>query len=407
MSSFGFNIKDAVDSSVAKIKDPFQRYFRTPLDMKSALERNDFRDGFVITPYNRDGKMLSRDTISLRGDMMPIVPFTFGGTQKLVTDYYPGNAEPTVQVLGPQEDEITIKGRLKAKHFSDVIVGQGRDPDLTARIREIPQEFQKSIELIRLNGFLVQIQMGEFSRWGFIKQATFDLKTVADIQYGISFFIVGFNKPRDYIIVSQNAELPFSINKELVKSAADFQDNFGNVPPSIPKSLADQINDNIAAAAEAINLVTGFVDNVLNEVDSIKDSISRAQGLIKNARNTLTTLQRRVGGIASFGTIFPTSGFQAAGGTGISSSYANSSYISNLLSGSFSLVAFLAAISLQLNKFIEKLPIARHRAASGDTLQNIAIKYYNDSSKWSDIYDHNKLQSTTLVTGSILEIPRL
>jgi len=35
------------------------------------------------------------------------------------------------------------------------------------------------------------------------------------------------------------------------------------------------------------------------------------------------------------------------------------------------------------------------------------MKYYNDASHWSDIYDHNKLTSSTLVVGSILEIPKI
>jgi hypothetical protein len=401
MAEFGFDVKGAVDSAVAKIKDPFNRYFRTPLDMKGALERNDFPDGFVITPYNRDGKELKNDAIRLRGDMAPIVPFMYGGTQKMVADYYPGNSEPTVQVLGPQESEITVNGRLKAKHFSDKIVGEERDADLTARLREIPLEFQKSIELIRLNGFLVQIQLGEFSRWGFIKEASFELTTVADIRYKITFLIVGFNKPRDYIIVSNNGEVPFAINKQLVASAAEFQNDFGTVPPSMPKSFADQISENVAAVAEAINLVTGFVDNILNEVDSIKDAVSRAQGLIKNARNTITTLQRRVGAITSFG------GVSTFGGNGIAASYTNASFVANTLSSSYSLTAFLAAIAAQLKQFSDKLPIARHRVQDGDTLQNLAIKFYNDSSKWDQIYDHNRLQTTVLVKGSILEIPRI
>jgi LysM repeat protein len=407
MANFGFSAKDAVDSAVAKIKDPFDKYFRKPIDMKGALERNDYKEGFIITPYNRDGNKLTNDIVRLRGDMMPIVPFVYGGTQKLVSDYYPGNSEPTVQVLGPQEDEITINGRFKSKHFSTKIVGEGPDPELAELLRTVPLELQQQVETIRLNGFLVQLQLGEFSRWGFIKQAIFNLKTVADIEYKITFFIVGFNKPRDYIIVDKNAELPFSINKELISYAEDFQNNFGNVPPSMPKGLADQIKENLAAVAEAVNLVTGFVDTVLNEVDSVKDSISRAQGLIKNARNTMTTLMRRVGGIASFGTLVPTQGLSSSGYAGISRSYANSSYLANVLSSSFSMVAFLANLSKQLKQYSDKLPIARYRVAEGDTLQKIAIKFYKDSSKWSDIYDHNKLLNTTLGAGSILEIPRL
>jgi len=397
MADFGFDIKGVVDSAVAKIKDPFDKYFRKPLDMKSALELNDFDNGFIITPFNRDGNELKEDTIKLRADMMPIVPFTYGGTQKMVADYYPGNSEPTVQVLGPQEDEITISGKLKSKHFAK----QRNDPTLEESIRKLPLEYQKSIELIRLNGFLVNIQMGEFSRWGFIKQATFELATYADIRYKITFLIVGFNKPRDYIVVSKTGEIPFAINKQLIAKMTEYQATFGNVPETMPKSFADQIKENVATVAQSVNLVTGFVDNILNEVDSTKDAVSRAQGLVKNARNNITTLQRRVGAISPFGSVF------TSGGSGISGSYTNSSFIANTLSSSFSLTAFLASLAKQLKQFSDKIPIARHRVQEGDTLQNLAIKFYNDSAKWSEIYDHNKLQTTVLVKGVILEMPRL
>lgn len=395
-----FSFSKGVDSIKQKITSPFSNFFtREQKDalLKAAHERNDFKDGwFVITPYGKDGKERRADTVLLSADAMPHDMLTFGGQMRLSKDYYPGSSEPTVQVLGAQENDITIKGRFKAKRIK--ITG---DVSFDAELwRKYPLFLQEQIEAIRVSGNLVRIQLGkEWQRYGFIQEAVFDMKTLADISYTLTFFIVSFQQPRDFIIVENQKVIPYNKNRELAQLMAEIRTEAAIVPDSFPRSFAEQINGAISDIAAAVNLVTGFVDTVLEEVNSLKASVQRALGLVQNTRNKISSYQRTIGGRN------PEAG--AVKVTRISGAYANAQYVGKVSAGMFSLTALLASLSTQLKAVTATIPLGRHRVQSGDTLQSIAMKFYNDSSKWESIYDHNKLSSSTLTLGSILEIPRV
>lgn len=392
-----FSIKDGIDQSIERIKNPFDRYFATAPDLKGASERNDFKKGFEILEFQR-GKPLEDDKITLIGDQMPHQPFTFGGSQQLVKDYYPGNSEPTVQVLGAREDDVTIRGRFKAKLFKS-----GTDKDRREALRLFATALQEQLDAIRIRGNLVRITMGEWQRFGFIEKTKFDMKTLADIDYEINFMIVGFNPPSDIKTISRTKVIPFDKNKELIAFVAQWEQTSRSVPDSYPKSLAEQLNEAISDVAGAINLVTSFIDNVLNEVDNVKASIARAQGLIQFAKNKLVEYQTRIGGYP------PDAGAPTGVGIGISQAYLNTMHTHTTLAGAFSLMDFLSFLSEDLKKIAQTEALARHRIQSGDTLQRIAVKYYNDSQQWEEIYEHNKLNTTDLesIVGQVIEIPRI
>ena len=70
-------------------------------------------------------------------------------------------------------------------------------------------------------------------------------------------------------------------------------------------------------------------------------------------------------------------------------------------------MAFLAKLQMQFEAIRKTLPKARYKVQAGDTLQRISIKYYGTPNSWDKIYDHNKLTSTDLTRGTVLEIPNL
>lgn len=395
----GLDPNEALTDVSKKITQPFDRFKnknQLKAELRGAHNRQDF-DHFAIIPYNQSGQ-LTGDTVTLRTDQLPHQPFTFGGEQHLVKEYYPGNSEPTVQVLGARETDVTVKGRFKSKRLKVNTKAERED------FRKLAFELQKQLDVIRISGFLCRFELrgagGSWTRWGFIEKTDFEMQTVADINYSLNLFIVGFNKPTGYIIAADAQGVPFSANKALIAQTAQLQASIFPIPSTITRSISDQLNDAIGEIADAVKLVTGFVDTVLNEVDSIKASIERAKGLVKNARNKCTQFQRRIGAIN------PEGGYNKNAGFGISGAVSNASYLTAIQSNVYSMVALLAAMSLALSKIAATAPLARHRIQSGDTLQKIAIKFYNDANKWNLIFDHNKLTTTILTVGNILEIPR-
>ncbi len=398
MGLLNIDLKEGFDESIKRIKSPFDRFFQKPLNMQEATNRNDFPNGLEIIEFEQ-GVAKTNERVVLLGDSMPKDIFPLGGIQQLVKDYYPGNTEPTVQVLGPRENDIVIRGTLKSKTFART---DGGSPP-TEQLRQFPKEQQELIDAIRIRGNVVRITLGDIQRFAFIENTEFEIKTLAEINYAITFFIIGFNPPADCKVLGRARTIPFDINKDVISAALAFQAAANNLPPTIPRSLSEQLNEATGLVAEAVTTVTQFVDNVLNEVDNIKGAVSRAEGLIKNARNAISNFNRRVGGFD------PEGGFDKFAGNGISGAYINASYFADTFSALFTLNGFMESLLAAIAKIAATEPLARHRIQTGDTLQKLAARFYDDSTQWEEIFDHNKLQSTDLDTirGDVIEIPRI
>lgn len=357
-----------------------------PEKVRTAITHNDFPGGFVVEEY-QNGKVLEGEGITLIGNRMIQQPFEFGGKQRLKKQYYPGNSEPTMQVLGAEETNITVKGRFYDKRYS----GEGEK----GRAYGLATELQQQVESVRLRGNLLRLSMGEFKRWGFLEEAKFTMKTLGDVEYELAFSIVSFNKPKDSKIPEVAQDIPLAINKQLISTT----DAFILIPKPPDLSFADQVAGLINDVASAMKLVTNFVDGVLNEVDDVRQSVFRALGLIKYAQNTALRFAKTVGAFQMLSTTKNPL-------VGVSSKYSNAAYFQTTMSGTNSLLALLARLAEQLRQISRTIPLARHRVIEGDTLQKLSVKFYNTSEKWKLIYDHNKLLSPTLTLGVVLEIPR-
>lgn len=364
---------------------------RNPLSSKVDVPFNgpDFIDGFWIEELEGPKKK-----VTLVGNQMPFAPFKFGGKQRIKKDFYPGNSEPSTQILGPEESDQTIRGVLKdikypqANPFASPPV-----PDLKGASLEL----QELLDSIRIRGNLCRFKLGEWQRYGFIEETEFDLRTISRIAYQIKLSIVGFNAPTNAKFLEKSREVPFAINESLIAAAADFQKNATLFPDSVPRSILDKLTEAIGAVASALAVLTDFVDAVLSTVKDIQKGIERAKGLIKHAINKLKEYKRTLG--ALFSNPFNTS-------SSLTGVYANSSYFSSQTASSQTLSASLVAFRAQFNNIIPSLPIGRHLIKQGDTLQSIAVKFYDDSASWKKIMDFNNLTDSVLTNG-LLEIPRL
>lgn len=352
----------------------------------------DFPGGLVIQEIV-DGKPVEGSSIQLVGSFLPFTPFETGGKQQIIKDYYPGNEEPVVQVLGPRENNVTINGRLKTKRFKD------------SSLREAAESYQDSIDAMRKRGNLVLITLGNWKRYGFIEEATFKLKRRVDIDYTINFSILGTHLPKNCKILTDKGNDPEADHKELLSKAAAALAAARNYPASMPRSLSDFLNDVTGTVASALNLVTGFVDGALKDVEGLSKSANRAVGLIKYARSTISQTMRRIGqiqlSVSNLGQGITLDSFKTA------AQMNNAAHIKKITADYSSLAQTLARLQLQFAAIAKTVPLRRHLVKTGDTLQKLAIKYYNDANLWKSIYDHNKLTSVTLTVGSVLEIPKV
>lgn len=379
----GKAILDTPGKILGEIGDFIQNPFS--IEPPNTRPQPDFPNGFNIVEIV-DGRKLENERVKLLGTWAPKQPFTFGGQHRHAKEFYPGNSEPVVQLFGPEEKDLVIDGTLSAKNLKFP-----RDH------RTVSTELQQQMDAIRIRGNLVELNLGEWRRFGFLIDTEFKMRTLADLDYTLTFLIIGFNPPLNCNQIKTEAAVPFEINKELIREAAAFQETYTNLPDEIPQSLGDLINGAISDVMGAVNAVTGFIDGTLSTVEDVNASINRAIGVVKYGQAEVSRFRRRVGALK----------FTSLTGTSSIGKYSAFSFANNAIGDSHNLGSLLSSLKSRFDQLRSTVPLARHRIVEGDSLQKIAIKFYNDAGGWEKIYDHNSLSSTDLTTGDVLEIPEL
>lgn len=371
------SISGSVNSAQNFIKNPFTA------DVSTSFRKPDFPNGFIIQEIV-DGNEDAGKTITLLGNQLPKIPFSFGGGQRVKKDFYSGHSEPAIQVLGSEEKDVTITGILKDKNYSD--------PELYGASTEL----QQLIDSVRIRGNVVKITLGEWLRYAIITETKFDLDNLARVSYSITFAVIGFNPPKNAKFTAGPREIPFAINEELIAKAQELQAEFSSIPKEIPRSIADILNDAISTVSGVVATVTGFVDSIVSTVQDIQKSVQRALGLIKYAQTKLNSYKKLIGGFDPF----------SATGT-LTGRYESAKFYNKQISLSASMTALLERLKARLKSLVNNSPLLTHLIINGDNLQKISVKYYKNPDNWKKIYEYNNLNSTELVIGKTLDIPRL
>lgn len=355
-----------------------------------SLEKNDFSGGFSITEIIK-GQPRVNERIILIGEFAPHESVPFGGKQKIIKEYYAGSNDPSIQVLGAQEDDISIKGLLKERSLPSDLAGAAQD-------------FQEKLDAMRIRGNLVELAFGEYKRYGFIESGTFKVMRRNRIAYDLNFLISGKTIPKNYYLVNGSDGDLTKPNRDLASRAAAYLLQLEEAKPAgMKKSMIDEINDTISGIAGEISKVTKFVDGILDDVDKLAASAERAIGVIRNTRNFIVRSSRRISAIPN--TIQSLSNSGLSEGQKLLTVFQNNDYIHKIKNTNKVTASELATMQIKIEATKLKSFKTIHLVRQGETLQKISIKYLGTPDKWIDIKELNNLRDTNLVRGSLLKIP--
>lgn len=384
-------------------------------DTVPSYQGTDFPEGFQVFEQI-NGVWSAASTLTLLGSMMPKQPFTWGLKQNIVKEYYPGNREPSIQVMGPRDEPVKIQGRLKAKRYSRA------NPEL----RKVPMAYQSVIDGLIKRGNLCKFVMGTWVYYGFVESGIFTMKTLADLEYEIDLCIVGDTEPTNAKFADKFNVAPNLDNAALIQAALIMESELLNSPANFPTSIFTTLSTLVSTVASAVSLVTTFVDGIITRGEDATKIANRAIGLIKNAQTACVDFKRRVGQIdAYFDDLEETS--LAARDSAQTTAHAKYVYdiqsvtivprttisdaqkeaVNAQAEAGKSIESLLRDLKKKFRAIAVTLPKFRHLVKDGDTLQKLAVKYYSNEQFWEKIYQHNKLQSIVLVPGTVLEIPNL
>lgn len=345
---------------------------------------HDYPAGFVIEEYDYNDFEPTAPIfkLALLGNLMPFAPFVWSGGQRVEKTYYPGQDEPVVQILGNQEDNIVLRGNLKSIHY-------GRNAD-----REISYNAATVLDKIRQRGNLLRFTLGDWKRWGFIEASRFELTVKSRLMYELSLLIIGETPPQNVKFVRRPRRVPDDTAIRLADVLANFQSDFQEI--NIPdQTIFERLNDAISTVAGGISQLLNYVDAVFGVVDNIQQSITRAIAVVDRTTNRVQQMRRTLDNFDASRLDVP-----------LSQQYLLTAQTQGLYSHVQDMLAFLILMRTLFTDLRDEQTSTTYITIQGDTLQRVAIRFFNDASAWKRIADFNNLPpGAALEVGTSLEIP--
>ena len=342
---------------------------------EASIPDEDFPAGLRIEELPESGTGLM---CILVNHMLPEVPFSFGGEQHVVKEYYAGNDLPATQILGSREDDITFHGKLRDRRFAAL----HKDMEFSKTIAELLQD-------IRRRGFLCKLTLGDYVWHGFLTKTHFDMKTTRDYKYELTFSVIALrNIPDQCPVIGATFDEMALAHDQVAAMAAELASKQSSIPASVPLSIGDALNKAIGGVASVVSGVTSYVDAILTNVSDIQNSVTRAVGLVTNAKTQAFKWGLQLGQIShslqlagvkvddqyKLGTYVPESTYQ--GYKSVAQIQA-SKFITGTISTITDTVKYLDRLKESFSEVSKTVPIARYMVKADDeTLQQISSKFY-------------------------------
>jgi nucleoid-associated protein YgaU len=275
------------------------------------------------------------------------------------------------------------------------------------------------MEEICRRGNMVRISLGEdFVRYGYLTETRFAMRGKTSIEYTLTFFLISENKPEQNPIIDGRQTLPRDLSAEMQKINDGLAANMLVYPDGYPMDIFDKINAVVSGVSAEVKKVTSLVDSIISTGEKTSAALNRAVSLVASVRSYVHKQAQRIAIIKldqgvreatlAEGTNYKLTerAYPGIQKQNVTSGYRSVMSTIDTQRRMDSLQVVLMKISDQLQAYIDSVSITRHLVKTDETLQQISVKYYGNVDGWSRIYSHNKLTSTTLTPGTILEIPR-
>lgn len=296
--------------------------------------------------------------------------------RKTITRY--AGTFTSVQVHGVEYDPIVLEGVFEDSWYG--VLGHARD------MRAIVDEV---VEL----GELVRFEYDGLQYWG-----TLDGKTVEKdphrVEYELRFEPYWRDDPRQSSYLAF-AEPPNDLGESIDGRLGDAESFIQNAPDGISTAFVTTLILELASARNRVSSVLQYISNVADYADLTADQIGLVTRSLFAGIQTLNSTTERL----------------RRAGTEILDDNAaaqlrGSEYVAEANRRVRLSIEDLVAM---MRKFLDTTRPRRQRThvvTQNDTLHRLAQIYLGDFGRWTEIADANDLDTTELVVGSSLLIPR-
>lgn len=305
---------------------------------------------------------------------------SLGGRVRGVTHWHPGAAEPTIQIMGPEEGSIEFGGQ-----FHD---------GLKATVGHALFQ-QTLIDSVRQAGELVALEYGPIVRTCRWERADFRVLLLSRIDYSIQFEVVSTGRGLIKRVLDGLRRIPGVATA--LDAVVQVREILDALPPQIGPDRLRQARNEVARAGIALTTAGETLD-VLAQGGVIADpgTVKGTQTLLGDAR-TATAATLTHARLLDW-TAVPGERLKALLTAGLSAS--------SVITSTIAMSSEIAKVNAGVSKFAgDATRNVIYLVGAGDTLQRVAQRIYGAASRWPDISKANSLQTQRLVPGQQLIIP--
>jgi hypothetical protein len=346
--------------------------------------------------------------LRLTGRALPHRPYALSGKQRFDLTWYPGSPEATIQVLGPEEEPTTIKGRW-CDRFLSIVEDTGLVTDrvltfATVDGRPLTEAWLlvEEVDDIRQLGQLLEVSWFTTQRTGIISRFTQTWLTAKDVEWEIEF-----TWTKQDLATTTPASIKETDLSEIAMRSTNRSDEVKSLSENSPfpqaRDLADALKSVTGAVYDASRSMQANVLSVLDEVSNAMGAVRSVVGLLEYASDSY---QRMNDALAST----------------VDQAKQTKHAIDQVPVGEFCGIARWVRVMARANRraaheacrdrmrllrMVDQDVVQVHYARDGQDLRSVSRMYYGSSDEWKRIAQFNHLTASKLRSGQVVLVPRV
>ncbi len=372
-------------------------------------------------------------TLTLRDRALPYRPLTITGKQRAEFTWYPGNPEATVQMLGPDEGNIQLRGYWKDRFIQGTesvtyvsssavrtlgLTGQIPTPDGTI---DTVVDLVARVDAMRRSGRRIKLSWGNLVRVGHITGFTQTWHNVHDVEWEIDFSVVSQGEgtvPTSIPNVSTATDNYQKLRAEAQAWVA--QGRQGPIPPTDRATIQvnflnaelnplqsfyrayDQVEQQLFSATQAsYGLASNLAQYAAAPGDVARRTAAIATGLVTQfSQFTSNVVDRALSDVISWG-LYPSQDDTPLG------LQMNGELWKRAFRNATQAIVYSNAITRnEAQKQLNDQLTASFIASDGMDLRDVSTRYYGVQDHWKTLMEFNGLQSSLLKAGQLVKVPR-
>lgn len=347
-------------------------------------------------------------SLRLTGRALPYAPLTVGGKQRAEFTWYPGSPQATVQMLGPEEDSIALRGYWKDKFIigsnTAVYLPNGTYESAISSVLDLV----KIVDDMRRMGRRIKLSWDSLIRYGHIVSFTQTWHTGHYCEWEMEFAVASQEEEtvaagaRPAIaladIAAQSTQLAEDVRAAKIGIVTD-----PNLNPL--QTAAKLLND-------LDNLLLGWTNQLVNVAQITTASLTlpsnSARQVMATASGNITAISQAVGtGVdTALSEVYVFNEFSGQDATPFGVQLNGASYQRYYNSALRSVRYSNATWRYEATKELQDELRASFVAAKAMDLRDVSTRFYGNANSWRDLMLYNGLQTSDLAPGQIVWVPQ-